>query len=146
MQRAAVWPEYSCECRATPADCSRAQVELFLFASVHGLTIGAVGAFSRALFSELIEKGKEGEYFAIYEITDKGSSFIGTFLFPFIGQVTGRRRLGFAYLLAMAIVATIVLSTVNAREGAKMVARHHDGTRSDDAKPKPTKSQLAAIA
>lgn len=85
-------------------------------------------AYSRALFSELVETGKEGEYFAIYQITDKGSSFLGAFIFPLVGQVTGERRLGFGYLLGMAIVAMASIASVNAHEGARQAKQRSPST------------------
>lgn len=61
--------------------------EAYLFAAVHGLIIGAVQSYSRTIFCDLLIPGKEAEFFALYEITDKGSSWLGSFsllfyLFP----------------------------------------------------------------
>jgi MFS transporter, UMF1 family len=53
--------------------------EAYLFAAVHGLIIGAVQSYSRTVFCDLVIPGKEAESFALYEITDKGSSWLGSF-------------------------------------------------------------------
>ena len=42
-----------------------------------GLVLGGSQALSRSLFSQLIPAGKEGEYFGFYEISDKGTSWLG---------------------------------------------------------------------
>src|SRR4029453_2403240 len=46
-----------------------------------GLVLGGSQALSRSLFSQLIPKGREGEYFGLYEISDKGTSWLGPLLF-----------------------------------------------------------------
>ena len=46
--------------------------EGFLFGAIHGLMLGPVQSYSRTVFSDLIIPGKEAEFFALYEITDKG--------------------------------------------------------------------------
>ena len=45
-----------------------------------GLVLGGSQALSRSLFSQLIPEGKEGEYFGFYEISDKGTSWLGPLL------------------------------------------------------------------
>ena len=39
--------------------------------------IGAVQSYSRTMFCDLLIPGKEAEFFALFEITDKGSSWLG---------------------------------------------------------------------
>ena len=39
--------------------------------------LGGSQALSRSLFSQLIPAGKEGEYYGFYEISDKGTSWLG---------------------------------------------------------------------
>jgi UMF1 family MFS transporter len=46
-----------------------------------GLVLGGSQALSRSLFSQLMPKGREGEYFGAYEISDKGTSWLGPLLF-----------------------------------------------------------------
>jgi len=50
--------------------------EIFIFGTVYGLMIGAVQSFSRSLFSSMIPSGFECTFFGLYEVTDKGSSWI----------------------------------------------------------------------
>eukprot|EP00002_Diphylleia_rotans_P004350 TRINITY_DN1317_c0_g1_i1.p1 TRINITY_DN1317_c0_g1~~TRINITY_DN1317_c0_g1_i1.p1 ORF type:complete len:463 (+),score=104.06 TRINITY_DN1317_c0_g1_i1:187-1575(+) len=54
--------------------------ELLLFGFVFGFNVGSVQSYSRSLFAELIPPGMESEFFGLYEITDKGSSWIGPLL------------------------------------------------------------------
>lgn len=55
----------------------RQQWEVWLCASWHGFFLGALGSYCRVLFAELVPKGRESEFFAFFEITDKGSAWIG---------------------------------------------------------------------
>jgi MFS-type transporter involved in bile tolerance (Atg22 family) len=61
--------------------------EAFLFAAIHGLCIGAVQSYSRTMMSDLLIPGKECEFFALYEITDKGSSWLGVDLYESCGTL-----------------------------------------------------------
>ena len=45
-------------------------------AAVVALVLGGTQALSRSLFSQMIPKGGEGEYFSLYEISDKGTSWL----------------------------------------------------------------------
>ena len=46
---------------------------------VIGFVLGGTQALSRSLFSQLIPVGKEAEYFGFYEISDRGTSWLGPF-------------------------------------------------------------------
>ena len=62
--------------------------------------LGGTQALSRSFFSLLIPRGRAGEYFALYNACERGTSWFGTFLFGVVFQVTGSYR--------PAIVALIV--------------------------------------
>ncbi len=51
--------------------------ELFMMACIYGFLMGAMQSLSRVIYAELIPPGEEAEFFALYAITDKGSSWIG---------------------------------------------------------------------
>lgn len=73
--------------------------EAFLFGGIHGLMLGPVQSFSRTLFADLVIPGCEAEFFALYEITDKGSSWLGPLVVGEIYRVTRSINAGFLYLL-----------------------------------------------
>ena len=54
----------------------RTTVEFFIMAAAVALVLGGTQALSRSLFSQMIPKGREGEYFSLYEISDKGTSWL----------------------------------------------------------------------
>jgi MFS-type transporter involved in bile tolerance (Atg22 family) len=51
--------------------------EIYVFGAFFGLQLGSIQSYSRTLFSQLIPEGHEAEFFAFFEITDKGSSWLG---------------------------------------------------------------------
>lgn len=66
----------------------------------YGTFVGAMQSFSRVLFADLIPEGEEAEFFSLYAITDKGSSWIGPSVVALIdGVVDGRYGLLFLALL-----------------------------------------------
>merc|ERR1719199_2106789 len=95
--------------------------EAFLFATIHGLCIGAVQSYSRTMMSDLLISGKESEFFALYEITDKGSSWLGPLVVGEIYRATGVHQYAFVYLIMMTLAPAIFLLTVDLERGMKEV-------------------------
>ncbi len=68
-------------------------VALFLLVGVAiGIVLGGTQALSRSFFSLLIPRGREGEYFALYNACERGTSWFGTFVFGVVFQLTGSYR------------------------------------------------------
>jgi UMF1 family MFS transporter len=80
-----------------------------------GLVLGGSQALSRSLFSQLIPKGKEGEYFGIYEISDKGTSWLGPLLFGLAYDMTRSYRVAIVSLLVFFVAGFIALAAVPIR-------------------------------
>jgi UMF1 family MFS transporter len=80
-----------------------------------GLVLGGSQALSRSLFSQLIPKGKEGEYFGIYEISDKGTSWLGPLLFGLAYDLTRSYRIAIVSLLVFFVVGFVALAAVPIR-------------------------------
>jgi UMF1 family MFS transporter len=97
--------------------------EYWLTTGYYGFLIGAFLSFSGVLFSELIPKGKETEFFGLYEITDKGSAWIGPFLSALVTELTGDLRFAFVILLVMIITPVFLLLTVDVVQG-RLDAEH----------------------
>merc|ERR1719229_185281 len=51
--------------------------EFYGYTLVFAVNFGSLGAFARSIFATILPVGKESEMFALFEITDKGSSWIG---------------------------------------------------------------------
>jgi UMF1 family MFS transporter len=81
-----------------------------------GLVLGGSQALSRSLFSQLIPKGKEGEYFGFYEISDKGTSWMGPLAFTVVFEATRNYRLGVGVVLFFFVLGFILLLMVPMRK------------------------------
>lgn len=80
-----------------------------------GIVMGGSQALSRSLFSQLIPEGKEGEYYGFYEISDKGTSWLGPLFFGLIFQMTNSYRAGIVSLVVFFLLGGILLALVPLR-------------------------------
>jgi UMF1 family MFS transporter len=85
---------------------------------VIALVLGGTQALSRSLFSQMIPKGKEAEYFSLYEISDKGTSWLAPLCFGLALQFTGSYRIAILSLIVFFIAGFAVLAAVNVKRAA----------------------------
>jgi UMF1 family MFS transporter len=87
----------------------------FVLAAGIGLVLGGSQALSRSLFSHLVPPGKEAEYFAAYEMSDRGMSWLGPLLFGLTYQLTGSYRSAIISLVAFFVIGFVLLARVPVR-------------------------------
>jgi UMF1 family MFS transporter len=80
-----------------------------------GIVLGGSQALSRSLFSQLIPKGKEGEYFGFYEISDKGTSWMGPLIFGLSLQATNSYRVAIISLVMFFVIGFFALLAIPMR-------------------------------
>jgi UMF1 family MFS transporter len=97
-------------------------VAFFLMAAVVALVLGGSQALSRSLFAQLVPKGKEAEYFSVYEVTDKGTSWICPIVFGLALQFTKSFRLAILSLVVFFVAGLLILLKVNVEQGERDVA------------------------
>jgi UMF1 family MFS transporter len=90
-------------------------VPFMLLGVAIGLVLGGSQALSRSLFAQLIPEGKEGEYYGFYEISDKGTSWLGPLAFGLVFQLTNSYRVGIVSLVVFFLVGAILLALVPIR-------------------------------
>ncbi|MDT0382202.1 MFS transporter [Streptomyces sp. DSM 42041] len=98
-----------------------APVWFFALAAAIGLVLGGSQALSRSLFAQLIPKGKEAEYFALYEISDRGTSWLGPLLFGLTYQLTGSYRDAIISLVVFFVLGFVLLARVPVARAAAAV-------------------------
>ncbi|MET7707735.1 MFS transporter [Micromonospora sp. NPDC005413] len=94
---------------------AEAPVPFMVLGAAIGLVLGGTQALSRSLFSQLIPAGKEGEYYGFYEISDKGTSWLGPLTFGLVFQLTSSYRVGLVSLLIFFVVGFLLLAAVPIR-------------------------------
>ncbi|GAA3114141.1 MFS transporter [Planomonospora alba] len=77
------------------------------------IVMGGTQALSRSLFSHVIPRGREAEYYSLYEISDKGSTFLGSFTLGLALQLTDSYRLGILSLLVFFVAGLAGLAAIN---------------------------------
>lgn len=118
--------------------------ELYPFAIWFGFNLGAIESFARTIFAQLTPPGREAEFFGFYELTDKGSSWIGPAMtastphdavrsnfcsirtFLVLTQAFGSVRYAHIWLYVSFMVSLICLRFVDVPKGAKQVCNFFD--------------------
>ncbi len=96
---------------------------LFLGVSlVIALVLGGTQALSRSLYSQFIPRGKEAQYFSVYEISERGTSWLGPLLFGLMYQFTDSYRLAILSLISFFIIGFLMLLFVDVRKTAAEAA------------------------
>ncbi|MFE6336772.1 MFS transporter [Streptomyces sp. NPDC057806] len=96
-----------------------APVWFFVLASGIGLVLGGSQALSRSLFSHLVPPGKEAEYFSAYEVSDRGTSWLGPLLFGLTYQLTGSYRDAIISLVVFFALGFVLLARVPVRQAIR---------------------------
>jgi MFS transporter, UMF1 family len=95
--------------------------EFFILVGIASLVMGGSQALSRSLFAQLVPKGREAEYFGIYEISDKGTSWLCPILFGLALQFTKSYRLAILSLVIFFVAGLAMLARVNVLRGIRDV-------------------------
>lgn len=93
--------------------------DFFIAAALVALIMGGTQALSRSLFSLMIPKGKEAEYFSLYEISDKGTSWLAPLIFGMALQFTGSYEWAVASLILFFLAGIAVLGKVDVKRGTE---------------------------
>lgn len=91
--------------------------EMYFLGFVYGFVLGGLSSYCRALFGELIPVGSEAAFYALYAITDKGSSFFGPFVVGAITDATGEIRPAFWFLALLVGLPAPLIWGVNIERG-----------------------------
>ena len=92
-------------------------------AFVVAIVMGGTQALSRSLYSLLIPAGREAAYFSLYEIGDKGTSWIGPTIFGIVLTQTKSYRSGILSLVGLFAIGMILLFFVNVKKATEEAQR-----------------------
>ena len=88
-------------------------LEFWILGAFIALVMGGSQAISRSLFAQMIPKGQEAEYYSFYEVSERGTSWIGPFLFGLMNQAFGSLRPAILSLIFFFVVGLMILPFVN---------------------------------
>jgi MFS transporter, UMF1 family len=93
-------------------------VALFIAVGVAiGVVLGGTQALSRSFFSLLIPRGREGEYFALYNACERGTSWFGVLLFGLVFQLSGSYRPAIVSLIIFFVLGAIFMIRLDPERG-----------------------------
>ena len=92
--------------------------QFYIAAAIVALVMGGSQALSRSLFSFMIPKGQEAEYYSVYEISDKGTSWLGPLFFGAALSMTHNFRIAIVSLIVFFLAGLVLLSRVDVKRAA----------------------------
>lgn len=87
--------------------------QALIMAAFIGMVLGSTQALSRSLYSQMIPKERESGFFGIYEISEKGTSWLGNAVFAIVIGVTGSYRQAILALIAFFLIGLVLLVLTN---------------------------------
>jgi UMF1 family MFS transporter len=90
--------------------------DFFVLCIIIGITIGGTQAISRSIFSQLIPKSKEAQFFSIYELSGKVLSWLGVLFFGLVYQITLSYRLSILSIVLFFALGFVLLCIKGKRE------------------------------
>lgn len=89
--------------------------QFWILAFLIALVLGSSQALSRSLFSQMIPQNREAAYFGLYEISERGTSWIGPVVFGVAVQLTGSARVAMLPVIVFFIFGIVVLYLTDIR-------------------------------
>lgn len=98
--------------------------QAYVMSGAIGFVLGGSQALSRSLFSQMIPPGRESSFFGIYEISERGTSWLGPILFGLVAQLTNSYRPAILALIAFFIIGSIILFFTNTTKAIHAAGQH----------------------
>ncbi len=87
--------------------------QFFVVAGVVGLVMGGIQSLSRSTYSKLLPPTTDtASYFSFYDVCEKLSIVVGTFIYGYVEQVTGSMRNSILALLVLFIIGLGLLARI----------------------------------
>lgn len=84
-------------------------IEFYAIGIIIGMIMGGTQSLSRSLYSNLIPTGSEAEYFSLYEISEKGTSWLGPLIFGLSLQITHSYRIAILSLVIFFLIGLFLM-------------------------------------
>jgi len=83
--------------------------QAWIMGAVIAIVLGGSQALSRSIFSQMIPAGREASFFGVYEISERGTSWLGPLVFGIVVGATGSYRQAILSLIVLFVVGLIGL-------------------------------------
>jgi UMF1 family MFS transporter len=101
-------------------------LEFWILGAAIALVMGGSQAISRSLFAQMIPEGKEAEFYAFYEVSERGTSWTGPLLFGLVNQLSGSLRPAILSLIFFFTMGLILLPFVNEKKAIEDARRYSE--------------------
>jgi UMF1 family MFS transporter len=91
----------------------------FIAAALVAIIMGGSQALSRSIFSLMIPRGREAEFFSLYEISDKGTSWMAPLIFGLTLQFTGSYQFAILSQIIFFLAGLLLLLRVDVQRAAQ---------------------------
>lgn len=109
----------------------RSAAGFYAMAACVAVVLGGSQALSRSIFSRMIPSGREAEYFSLYEVSERGTSWLGPLFFGLALQFTGSYRVAILSLALFFLAGLSLLLRVDvAKSEAEAAAPAPEGNSS----------------
>ncbi|KAL8848551.1 MAG: hypothetical protein Q9221_006440 [Calogaya cf. arnoldii] len=93
--------------------------EMYVLGGVYGVVLGGLSSYCRSVFGALIPPGSEAAFYALYAVTDKGSSIFGPAIVGLITDRYGNIRPAFVFLAVLIFVPLPLMLMVDVDRGKR---------------------------
>ncbi|HJU53846.1 MAG TPA: MFS transporter [Pyrinomonadaceae bacterium] len=83
--------------------------QAWVMAGMIAVVLGGSQALSRSLFSRMIPKGRENSFFGLYEVSERGTSWVGPLVFSLVVARTNSYRQAVLSLIFFFVAGMVVL-------------------------------------
>jgi UMF1 family MFS transporter len=90
--------------------------QIWGWAFAEALVLGSSQALSRSIFAKMVPSSHQATYFSLYEISERGTSWIGPLVFGLAVQLSGSSRIALLPIIAFFLFGIIVLWLTDVRQ------------------------------
>jgi len=105
--------------------------QALVMSAVIATVLGGSQALSRSLFARMIPPHRETSFFSFHEISERGTSWIGPFLFGVIVSATGSYRLALLSLIVLFLAGMIGLALTDTDRAIREAGREKAEAEAD---------------
>lgn len=84
--------------------------QAWLLGAAIAIVLGGSQALSRSLFARMIPEGREASFFGLYQVSERGTSWIGPLVFGFVAARTNSYREAMLSTIVLLLAGTILLA------------------------------------
>ncbi|MES2520141.1 MAG: MFS transporter [Bacteroidota bacterium] len=92
--------------------------EFYILATGIGFVMGGIQSLSRSTYAKMLPENTAdtASYFSFYDVCDRLSTVIGTFMFGLVNQLSGSMRMSLLFLTIIFTIGLIILSRIPSKK------------------------------